>query len=253
MPDDAWTLWCELPPEPEEFTGFALTLEEARWLRDLIRHKEKHVPEDRQSAFTHLALRNEWIEGVPHVWDHPRLDDLPSHTRSLVALAHRADELTYGARILYNLLCARLRPDPEPERDDQISRYTDQLREWQRTPDVERLRDGRWLDDLDRWVATRGMSTSAHARWAQTSKFLRDWHSVVTSAQPLVSNEDAADIVRSRESLLKSSRAKLAHPNLLRGWEGDTGLFHLDYNWGVARRLLGELHLGLGNDIVNGS
>lgn len=250
--DEVWTLWSELPSQPKEFSGFTLSIPEARWLRRLIEEREGDVSKDQKSVFAHLAAQEEWIDGLDRVWDHPRVDDFPSRTRSVVALGRWADELTYGARILYNLLCAERRPDVGPERDEQMSQYEDQLIAWHDSAGVKSLHDGTWLNDLDRWVATKRMSQPARARWGQTSKFMRDWHKVVATGSSLVGNGHAAALVQSREDLLKSSRAKLSHTSLLRGWEGDTGLFHLDYNWHVAKRLLRELHAGLGSDILAG-
>jgi hypothetical protein len=49
-------------------------------------------------------------------------------------------------------------------------------------------------------------------------------------------------LVKEREIHLKRGRARLANPSALDAWRGGSGLVRLDYRWGVAQQLLGDIY-----------
>ena len=76
--------------------------------------------------------------------------------------------------------------------------------------------------------------------------FLTQWLKDVTSSTDLLADKRAEITITKREESLKPGRARLVQCDRLRNWEGDSGYFEMDYNWAPTRRLLDDIHAGLG-------
>jgi len=116
---------------------------------------------------------------------------------------------------------------------------------WQAKIDDNLLTSVR-LTELDAWASHALTSARAPAaarqRWALTNTFLRDWLGVIATTSDVLNSPEAAALLKRRESWLKQGRARLGSPDLLRGWAGDSGYFHLDYNWSIAMLICGDIH-----------
>jgi hypothetical protein len=164
-------------------------------------------------------------------------------------LGRDLDAFVHSARVVYNYLCAIERPDHGPERDELVEKYTTAMQSWCADPARNSISCER-LSELDQWaqqaLSAAHATAPARSRWKLTYTFLVDWQRIATSSSNLLRDVDAARVIRRRERWLKQARARLGNPELLRGWPGDSGYFHLDYNWSVATMICGDIHDGLG-------
>lgn len=265
LPTASADLWKELPPsrllaggknsELGDFTGFALTKDEAEFLRDQFLLAERHVPEEERSLLHTFLSREEWVTDVEYPWEHPLAvgPTLPPPTAHVLQLAEAFDRSGFGARILYNYLCADKLPASRDDCEKLISKYAEAMASWL---DERRSRPlpKTWLADLDRWArqrfATMTSPASRLARWAVLNRFLTGWEQRVKSSSDLLTDRTAIELITSREAALKPGRARLTTPDGLVGWEGSSSYFHLDYNWAVARRLMQDIHSGLHSEFV---
>lgn len=246
--------WALLPDE-DEFTGFELSRDEAVWLRERFLDREKGTLAANRSLVAHLLAHDQhtWVSGVGQMWDHPERRGFPAGAATAMWLGRDLDRVVHGARILYNHLCAERRPDHGTGRDDQLAKYEQAMEQWRARAAREFPAHDR-LTDLDNWVRSRlhevRAGSLALARWTQASAFLASWWRIATDAADLLHDPTAVDLIVKREDTMKPGRARLTHPDRLRAWTGDSGYSRFDYNWGVARRLLDDTHVGLGSDIV---
>lgn len=250
-PDHRW----HEPPAQVAFTGFDLSRDEAEWLRLRFLERERGVSSDQRSLVAYLLdpARNTWVSGVPHVWDHPERLHFPARTAIAMELGRDLDQLMHSARILYNYLCAQRRPDHGDARDEQLETYERAMLAWREETSTGLPSSDR-LAELNAWVVARpevvGGGGLARTRWAQTYRFLLAWRLVACSTDDLLSSTEAARLLTDRENAMKPGRARLTHTDRLRAWQGNSGYLRFDYNWQVARRLLSDIHGGLGTAAV---
>lgn len=241
-------LWDELPEPDGEFGGFDLSTDEAVWLR------EKFLLSDRSPANARSLVswlldpdRKEWVEGLSRVWDHPRVGEFPAITAKAMWLGRDADRLVFGARILYNYLCAVGRPDDTEARDRLVDKYRKAMNDWLTRRDE--LPNFNRLAELNAWASSRldatHASQAARIRWARTMAFLTQWLKDVSASKDLLADKNAETTITKREASLKPGRARLVQRDRLRNWEGDSGYFEMDYNWAPAQRLIDDIHVGL--------
>lgn len=241
--------WAELPEG--EFTGFSLSNEESEWLRQRFLLTEQR-PEAERSLVSWLLdpARTTWWEGARYAWEHPERDRFPAATAEAMRLGRDLDAFIHSARIAYNYFCAEGRPDQSDARDELMAKYETAMKGWQ-DDIVDNMLALERLDELNAWAMksmTEARAThAARLRWRLTDGFLRDWLQVMSQTDDPLLSAQAAEVLRRRESTLKQGRARLGNSELLRGWAGDSGYFHLDYNWSVAMRLCGDIH-GVGEN-----
>lgn len=241
--------WAELPEEDKTYVGFALSLDEAAWLRERFVRAESSAPDSR-SLVTWLLEddRDCWFDELDNIWDHPLVNEFPVRTAAVMWLGRDADQLVYGARILYNYLCAIGRPDSGEKKDSLVAKYETAMAEW--LDELDSLPNSARLNELNHWAIERlheiRATLAAQRRWASTFKFLRKWLADVERDSDLLDDAAAHTTIIERERRLKPGRARLTQTDRLRNWEGDSGYFRMDYNWEPARRLLDDIHLGLG-------
>lgn len=249
----ALEMWADVPDADESFGGFDLSPEESAWLRDRFLLSDRE-PDESRSLVTWLLDpdRTEWVENLGSIWNHPQADQFPARTAEAMELGRDADDLVFGARILYNYLCAVGRPDDSEEKSKLVAKYEDAMKDW--TQDLDLLPGLDRLNELDAWA--RGRLDDVHAsqparmRWALTIGFLRRWLQNVQASSDLLADSLAEATITRREASLKPGRARLVQRDRLRNWEGDSGYFRMDYNWAPTRRLLDDIHQGLGTPRV---
>jgi len=242
-------LWADLPDPEPVFEGFDLGPEEAGWLRERFLLSDRNP--EQQRSLVHWLLdpeRAEWVEGLGQIWNHPQAHEFPNATAEAMWLGRDADHLIFGARILYNYLCALGLPDDSETKDRLIAKYEQAMTEWSEVRDE--LPNRSRLAELHEWAKSRldntNASQSARLRWTRTMAFLSHWLDDVSDSEDLLSDANAASTITRREASLKPGRARLVQRDRLRNWEGDAGYFNMDYNWAPARRLLDDIHRGLG-------
>lgn len=242
-------LWAELPDPNDSYGGFDLGPDEAEWLRERFLLADRR-PSDQRSVVSWLLDpdREAWVDGLNRVWDHPQADEFPAATAEAMWLGRDADHLVFGARILYNYLCAVGRPDTTEERDRLVAKYENAMDEWLALRGD--LPDSNRLAELNRWATARldatRASQAARIRWTRTMAFLTQWLKDVSSDSDILTSKNAESTITKREASLKPGRARLVQRDRLRSWEGDSGYFTSDYNWAPTRRLLADIHTGLG-------
>ncbi|MBS1770572.1 MAG: hypothetical protein JSS77_12980 [Acidobacteria bacterium] len=252
-------LWAEYPNESPKYDGFSLSPDEAQWLQERFLDSDDS-PEEERSLTTWLLEKGgkdsdrEWISGLAYVWEHPLTDQFPARTAEVMWLGCDVDQLLFGARILYNYLCAHHRPDKGEAREALLDRYKNAMSEWRSEIDKDPPRPT-LLTELDQWgqgrLGTIQASPAARLRWRTTLHFAQRWQQLVTSSADLLVDPNAHEHIAYRERTLKPGRARLAKPyDRLQGWGGDSGYSRLDYNWSPAARILDDIHLGLGTPRV---
>jgi len=251
-------LWAEYPDENPEYGGFSLAPDEAQWLRERFLEFDGS-PHEERSLTTWLLEQagkdsdRDWVSGLDRVWNHPLARRFPARTAEAMWLGRDVDQLLYGARILYNYLCAHHRPDEGKERDKLLDEYAKAMGVWRSAIDEPPRPD--LLTELDQWAQGRlaaiHASPEARRRWQHTRQFVQRWQQLVAASADLLLDRDAHAHIIARENAVKPGRARLAEPyDRLRGWSGNSGYFRFDYNWSPARRILEDIHAGLGTPRV---
>lgn len=251
-------LWSEYPDENPDYGGFSLDPDEAQWLRERFLDADDS-PREERSLTTWLLESGgkdsdrEWVSGLACVWDHPLARQFPACTANAMWLGRDVDQLLHGARILYNYLCAHCRPDEGEARDALLDKYTKAMGQWRSA--IDDAPKPALLTELDQWAQGRlaaiHASPEARRRWQHTQQFVQRWQHLVTTSADLLLDRDAHAHIIAREKAVKPGRARLAEPyDRLKGWSGDSGYFRFDYNWSPAKRMLDDIHSGLGTPRV---
>lgn len=249
----------ELPADEGGPISFDLTRDEAEWVRQRFIEADglgsrKSTEERSLVSWLLDPARDYWIEDLARPWQHPKRDAFPEATSRAMWVGHDVDRLVHGARILYNWLCAEGMTHGD-RRNELMEKYSKGMAHWR--DDVHRggLPDPNRMAEIDQWMHARldqlNTSQRTRQRWQLAYRFLRSWHRVVDRHDDLLASSEAQRVVRTREAQLKPGRARLMDPALLTDWDGDTGYGHLDFNWAVARRMLTDVHRGLGTKSVS--
>lgn len=247
--------WLELPKDEGGAVSFALSGDEAGWLRQRFRDVENYRPDDEKSLIAWLLDPGltEWVVDADFAWEHPAAATFPAATATAMHLGRDLDRLVHGARILYNWLCAQGVP-PGCRRDELVGRYEQAMAVWLIEIDVDGLPSRARLNELDAWAKYRfdtvGASQRARMRWRTTAGFLSQWHHILDMHGDPLTSTDAASLITNREATLKPGRARLTDPALLTDWQGNSGYGRFDYNWSTAHRVLTDIHSGLGTPFV---
>jgi hypothetical protein len=250
--------WREMPAEATD-QGFSLSGEEADWLAQRFCDAERLVEPDRQSLIHWLLTESradpvgalERLRDADRPWEHQARSSMPAATRHVVSLGSDLNRVAYGARILYNYLCATGMPATAPEREEYLARHGESMEKWvaEFRADPVTLQT---MEALNEWAGSelerRRAPGASKTRWRLAHRFLSDWRILAGSSVDLLKSDEAARLVTQREALLKPGRARISNTELLRTWEGESGLLNFDFNWEVARRVVGDVCEGLAAD-----
>ncbi len=230
-PGEESGLWAAgLPSAPESFlatedssTTFALTLEEAGFLRDRL------TDEAPGSLFTWLA-RQEGASDCQMIWQHPQRENWPAPIRTLVDHAKRFSQLMHGASLLYNLMlserAAEMHGTAESDWHNKVEDYQIRLQLWA-TETPAGLFSGWDLDDL--WTLSRN---SSHDVKHPTRRFVEEWRAIVVrTGGEVVQDQVARSLIRSRETRLKGVKSRFRNDGALSRWSGASGTSPLNYRW----------------------
>lgn len=243
--DDPGVIWSQsptwhlrLPSAPPEFpdqASFALSREEAEFIRGRI---EERCP---GTLLGWLAR-----EGSPNLaedlWREPLLDTLPGAIAREVELARRFSLHVEGAPLLYNSMLAEARHQLQPSDSDQelVDRYHARIADWAAREAEEAPFQPVLLWDQ---AAHKDMRVATPQR-----QFMESWTKRVTQLGPhaIAGDPELRELIRFRELRLKGGhRARLANTGRLLDWSGDVGTGRMIFRWPQARQLLIDLHQGL--------
>lgn len=231
-----------MPSAPEGFPrvadgGFALTHDEAAWLRDRI------LDAAPDTLMSHLAVHAPDPES-PAPWADPAALSVTGTARELLDHARSFSSVMHGAQLLYNLILAEQYESAGLHRiADPVAVYRDLLGRWAQTlPAVVDAKT--WdLDDLLRRVERqRGVTLNVGSR-----RFVEDWARMVQESDPvaLVHDERARNFIAARERRHKGAQARIGNRARLASWGGVSGSGALLFRWGTVRGLLTDIHEGL--------
>ena len=246
--DDPGVVWSRepnwhprLPDAPDSFPGeasFALTGEEADFLRGRL--------EERCSG-TLLAwlARNGSDTPADSVWEDPDALGAPNGIQSTVELARRVSLHVEGMPLLYNLLVAERRNDKLATDDTAtIDKYRENLAEWR----VREANEPPYQPDiLWQLLDRRGVRLRSPQR-----RFVERWAQRIAELEPgaVAGDGSLRSLIYNRELQLKGARARLANANRLLDWQPGVGVGRMDFRWVRVRRLLIDLHRGIGAHAV---
>jgi len=237
LKDHDLKLWSpDLPKPPADLfgkTNFALTEDEAGFLRDRIECNAKH------SLLNELARK-----GKPYAEDWPwqvSAGGVSDANRALLRHAEYFSGVMHGASLLYNLLLAKRaaeNPNAKTHADAPalIEGYQSELDAWKQ--DLAHLSLDEWsLDDI-----FSSITQTSHNPTGATRNFIQNWVSLAKGASAHIENDDRAiELLKQREHGLKRMKARLIHDAPLERWSGASGSAPLNFRWNIASKYLEEL------------
>ena len=219
-----------LPPRwRQDGVTFKLESAEAEYLRERI------ITSTAGSLYEWFLTNRVAPAGVRYVWDHDDADHFPDQLRVTIGHAERFHYLIQGAALLYNLYVSRL-----VDNDDLTTSYELLFEEWDNS-----IRDGGVLGDwsMDQFISTlRQLNPRLRA---ETAEFVRQWAKLVRQPDGGARDMAMEELIKKREWQTKRARARLFNPAARDEWRGDAGLVPLDYNWGVAARIIGDIQAAM--------
>ena len=239
LTDQTFAEWNRtMPSAPVGFPyvvtgGFALSVEEATWLKDRI------VAETEGSLLAYLLERNAPVpDDSPAPWvaaPESRLEELHH--------AHLFSAAMHGAALLYNLLIAEryAKAGLEKQDVDKARSYRERLAIWQEELHSTTGSDLRsW--DLDRmWEITKGANPNIQPR---TEEFVNQWISGIRTTDDTSDDTTLRALVEEREKR-KGAQSRLKNKKMLAAWTGASGTGRLTYRWGSVKDIVNDIIRGL--------
>lgn len=247
------SFWCwELPEPPTDFfkfraADFRLAGQEAEWLCEKIASTEVGLSGPNLLArFVADLRRGHDAPDATSLWDAARPVDTPERLDVLVAQAQHFSLAIRGAALLYNLVLADARaPHTEPNgsADTSPDIYRAELDTWAKDSSLEACRA--WaLQPSSLWDALKEFDARVPVR---TTQFVERWLAVLRDdPMGIADNENARAVVADREREHKRAQARLVNHSRLMEWRGQSGTARLEFRWPLVKRLLTDLHAGLG-------
>lgn len=228
-PTQSWHSSLPAPPPnfPDDAT-FALTRQEASFLRDRIQLSCKG------SLLAWLTLHSEPAD-VSSPWEHPDYARFPDELKELLTHARLFSYTMHGAALLYNYLLAKERSD-----NDLLSQHNDNFVNWFTA--LPRKEIGTWsLGRMWELAAEPGYSISL-----KTRRFVEQWIALIRqSPETLLTSKEACALIRAREMTLKGPRSRFKNRRALEQWSGYAGTLRLVYRWHNVQIILKDLAHGL--------
>ena len=249
-PPPVWS--TTMPSAPSGFPrevpgGFAMTSNEAGWLRDRI------LDEAPGSLLAHLA-----VDPPSEISDYPWLDEaaqrVTGEARILLDHAQAFSAVIHGAQLLYNYLLAESqqqfvhqRPsDHSDAGSDQAEKYRNYLEIW-----AEGLESHVSLTDWDlEDLINRAEIIRKSPLHSRMKFFIRDWFKILREDGPhsLDTNEKARKFIAEREKRNKGPLARINNPKRLENWNGASGAGALAYRWDTVRTIMVDIRDGLNRE-----
>ena len=228
--------WHDGLPKPVE--GFPagielkLSCDEAAYLR------ERLMTNCSESLMAFLVREHIAVDSVPLAWDLNA--ELPDNLRLWVDHGRNFSEAMHGAQLLYNLILAEQR-----EWVVRIDEYRERIDDWcKRVSGRQEVLKAWNRPQFWRIVCRQNPRVSSRAR-----TFIRSWIDLVIGADDLaemIKAMPARQLVEHREVQLKGGLARVRNARARELWNGAAGAAQFDLRWASARRIVADIHSGLG-------
>jgi hypothetical protein len=239
-----------LPARPTGFpyeapAGFALTPEEAGWLRERILTSVPNSLLARLTLVPGTTLDATDADPVGP-WDACRTLDLSDEIKRYLDHAELFSLAIHGAALLYNLMAAELfsaNDFSNPQRNVEPDFYQEWFTDWSDQIRHESARFDAWdLDDF--WLTIRSMTPQIPF---QTVTFVQTWLTAVRSGAAFGAPEspELRSLIERREMQKKGRLARLTNKDQLKRWAGDSGTGRLVHRWPTIRGILRDIEDGL--------
>jgi hypothetical protein len=231
----------ELPTPPARFPhtvehGFDLSAAEASWLRERV------LGNTQGSMLEFLLLHRDrsWT-AASTPWEDPICREADSDLGRVRDHAELFSRTMHGALLLYNLLLGRkYEAAGYSEVAEPVDVYRNQLADWaDRTAGDPRI-DGWDLVDLWDLVLRHNPRVSLASR-----AFVEAWIDVCRDPHAVADDHRAHGLVAARERLQKKNQARLVNGELLRRWNGASGVRPMTFRWAQAVQLVTDIRDGI--------
>lgn len=215
--------------------NFALNREEAVYLQERILSSQP----DSLLAFFAAEKREPMRTNFP--WEHPAWSAMPARLHEQLYHARRFSLSIHGAPLLYNLMLAeKAQANSAGSGSELVDHYREALALWaeEMAHETSDLSDWDWQGRF--WQIVR--QGNHHISW-RTEKFFNDWLRLALESNPAEITENAAarQLIQQRERRLKGKLSRLYNSRALELWNGAAGTGRLNYRWGVAQTMLGDI------------
>lgn len=237
-----------LPARPAGFPyevpdGFALSPEEAGWLRERILTS---VPDSLLARLT--LVPGTTLDATDSVgpWDGCRSLDLSDEIKRYLDHAELFSLAIHGAALLYNLMAAELfaaNGFSNRQRNVEPRFYQEWFTDWSDQIRHESARFDAWdMDDF--WLTIRSMTPQIPF---QTMTFVQTWLTAVRSGAAFGApvSPELRNLIQRREMQKKGRLARLTNRDQLKRWAGDSGTGRLVHRWSTIRGILRDIEDGL--------
>ena len=231
--DDIPGNWAPVPPPPDgfpEIASFALTAEEARFLRERV------VLTQPTSYLAHILQTSEGVDAhsATYPWNHPTAHTAPLAVREWLHDAHLFSLVHQGAVLLYNLMLAR-----KLDNEHSIDEFSAGLATW--TDSIANAGS-----DLERWdrVSMWGRLLGANPRLRpHTREFADRWHELASMQMAgfIGDSTEAQRLIREREHALKGARARLTYAEARDRRRGYPTSARLEFRWTQVERITTDI------------
>ena len=235
-PDEVRGNWARLPECPPGFPStatFALTAEEAHFLRDRI------VYSHRNSYLAHIVQTDgiEETEG-DFPWEHPASQSATGSLWAWIEDGRLFGLVHQGAALLYNLMLAEFLEDEQG-----IESHAAALGAWSETIAAAEPELASW----DREAMWNRLSAANPRLRRRTREFTERWHVIATGEHgtPLRADAEARRLIKEREHSLKGPRSRLTYAEARDYRGGYPTSARLEYRWSQVRRITADILEGL--------
>ena len=235
--DDIPGNWASLPPPPVDFpevASFALTADEARFLRERV------VLTHPDSYLAHILQTSKAVDAdsATYPWDHPAANTAPPSVRDWLHDARLFSLVHQGAILLYNLMLAK-----ELDNEDSIDEFSTGLAAW----------SGSIADsgsDLERWnrasMWNRLLGANPRLR-TRTREFADRWYELAATWRggSIGDSMEVQRLIREREHALKGARARLTYVEARDRRRGFPTSARLEFRWTQVQRITSDIMFAL--------
>ena len=226
-----------LPEMPKDFphtTTFALNKDQAEYL------KNKILSIKPKPLLAHLVSNSKPAINSNFIWEHPEWEGFPDIAKEQVEHARNFSEMIHGAALLYNLMLSQSYGNDQWE-DEYLNHFSE------------------WSDNFSS-RANLMASSNREEFWklvhsktkipTKTKRFIERWFDLVfdnSNIKDFPNNQEARNLIISREKGLKKKKAKLDPNNraALERWQGSSGTGQLTFRWLKVRRIVADILNGL--------
>jgi hypothetical protein len=246
--------WGDVPPAPPGFFKFdeaqlSLTKEEASWLSERMISTSRNLDESNLLTQLVLKIRDGDASLIEHdyVWSLQNAMSISDRNREVLFHAERFSLLAYGLSLLYNQMLCELRRSKQAEFRPDLD-YLEQLTTW--ADDASRCGLVQWCQDLDPFFSCLLGFESRISH--PTKEFVRQSAQLVAKSgvSDLAHSAELRNAIVERERIHKRDQARFGNAARLAAYAGQAGGERMPFRWGIAKRLLTDIAVGLGSSVL---